>query len=46
MLAWQTDEMRMEQQRARKTFTYKLLPTPEQQRTLETVVWRCDVVTL
>jgi putative transposase len=31
----------MEQQSARKTFTYKLVPTPEQERTLETVVWRC-----
>jgi hypothetical protein len=31
----------MEQQRARKTFTYHLLPTPEQERTLATVVWRC-----
>jgi putative transposase len=33
----------MEQQSAsiRKTFKYKLLPTPEQARTLATVVWRC-----
>jgi putative transposase len=33
----------MEQQHAsvRKTFTYQLLPTPAQQRTLATVVWRC-----
>ena len=33
----------MEQQRAsvRKTYKYQLLPTPEQRRTLETVVWRC-----
>jgi hypothetical protein len=33
----------MEQQSdsVRKTFKYKLLPTPEQERMLETVVWRC-----
>jgi putative transposase len=31
----------MEQQSVRKTFTYQLLPTPEQERMLETVVWRC-----
>ena len=31
----------MEQPRVRKTFTYQLVPTPEQKRTLETVVWRC-----
>jgi putative transposase len=31
----------MEQQRVRKTFKYQLLPTPEQKRTLESVVWRC-----
>jgi putative transposase len=31
----------MDQQRVRKTFTYQLPPTPEQARTLETVVWRC-----
>jgi putative transposase len=36
----------MEQQSgsARKTFTYKLMPTPEQERTLESVVWRCREV--
>jgi putative transposase len=31
----------MEQQRVRKTYKYQLMPTPEQERTLETVVWRC-----
>jgi putative transposase len=31
----------MEQQRVRKTFKYRLLPTPEQERTLATVLWRC-----
>jgi putative transposase len=31
----------MEPQRVRKTFKYQLLPTPEQDRTLATVVWRC-----
>jgi putative transposase len=30
----------MDQQSARKACTYRLLPTPEQARTLETVVWR------
>src|SRR5215472_10604842 len=33
--------MAMEQQSVRKTFTYKLMPTPEQERTLQRVVWRC-----
>jgi hypothetical protein len=46
MLACQAEELRRDQQRARKTFTYKLLPTPEQERTLQTVVWRCGVVAL
>jgi putative transposase len=31
----------VEQQRVRKTYKYKLMPTPEQERTLATVVWRC-----
>src|SRR5215469_13561140 len=31
----------MDQQRARKTFKYQLMPTLEQERTLEKVVWRC-----
>src|SRR5215831_15617249 len=31
----------MEQGHARKTFKYKLLPTPEQEQALATVVWRC-----
>ena len=31
----------MEPQRVRKTFKYKLNPTPEQERALATVVWRC-----
>ena len=35
--------MRMEQQTGsvRKTFKYKLMPTPEQEQALATVVWRC-----
>jgi putative transposase len=33
--------MHMEEQRVRKTFKYKLVPTPEQERALATVVWRC-----
>lgn len=31
----------MEQQRVRKTYKYKLEPTPAQARALETVLWRC-----
>jgi putative transposase len=31
----------MDHQSVRKTFTHQLLPTPEQERTLATVVWRC-----
>jgi hypothetical protein len=31
----------MEQQQVRKTYKYKLMPTPEQERTLATVLWRC-----
>jgi len=34
----------MEPQRVRttyKTYKYKLIPTPEQARTLETILWRC-----
>src|SRR5215472_871460 len=33
--------MGMEEQRVRKTYKYQLLPTPEQERALATVVWRC-----
>jgi putative transposase len=31
----------MEEQHVRKTYKYKLMPTPEQERSLATVVWRC-----
>ena len=31
----------MEQPRVRKAYKYQLLPTPKQERTLATVVWRC-----
>src|SRR5215813_455142 len=31
----------MEHQSVRKTFKYKLIPTPEQEQALATVVWRC-----
>jgi hypothetical protein len=31
----------VEQQRVRKTFTYQLMPAPEQAPTLAMVVWRC-----
>src|SRR5262249_38317740 len=37
----QAEYRRMEQQTARKTFKYKLLPTPTQERTLAFVVRRC-----
>jgi putative transposase len=33
--------MSMEQQCVRKTFKYKLMPTPDQEQSLATVVWRC-----
>jgi putative transposase len=31
----------MEEHSVHKTYKYKLMPTPEQARTLATVVWRC-----
>jgi putative transposase len=31
----------MEQQGARKTYTYQLMPTPDQEQALATVLWRC-----
>jgi putative transposase len=31
----------MDQQSVRKTFKYQLMPTPEQERTLAIVMWRC-----
>src|SRR5215469_5908543 len=31
----------MEQQRVRKTYKYKLMPTSEQQRAMESVLWLC-----
>src|SRR5262245_55951527 len=36
----------MEQQssRVRKTYQYKLKPTPEQKQALETVLWRCRML--
>jgi putative transposase len=33
--------MDMDQPSVRKTFKYTLMPTPEQDRTLATVLWRC-----
>jgi putative transposase len=39
--ASQTEENRMDLQSVRKTYTYKLSPRPEQERALETVLWRC-----
>jgi hypothetical protein len=40
--------MRVDQQHGsvRKTYTFQLLPTPAQERTLATVLWRCGVVAL
>jgi putative transposase len=40
-LVCQAEYMRMEQQSVRKTYNYNLMPTPDQERTLATVVWRC-----
>jgi putative transposase len=31
----------MEEQSLRKTYKYKLMSTPKQERTLETALWRC-----
>ena len=31
----------MDQQSVRKTYKYKLMPTPDQEQALATVVWRC-----
>jgi hypothetical protein len=31
----------MDQQRVRKAFKYQLLPTPEQEQAMASVVWRC-----
>jgi putative transposase len=31
----------MDQQSVRKTYKYRLVPTPDQERVLETVLWRC-----
>jgi putative transposase len=31
----------MERQSVRKTYKYRLYPTPEQERVLETILWRC-----
>jgi putative transposase len=34
----------MEPHSRRKTYKYKLAPTPEQEQALETVLWRCRVL--
>src|SRR6516164_4487440 len=36
-----TELRHMEQHTTRKTYKYRLLPTPEQEQVLETVLWRC-----
>jgi putative transposase len=43
ILAYQAEEVRMEEQSGsvRKTYKYKLVPTPAQEQVLATVVWRC-----
>jgi hypothetical protein len=46
MLACQAEHVSMDQVRARKTFTYKLMSTAEQEQAVATVVWRCGVVAL
>ena len=33
--------MGMELETVRKTFKYKLIPTPEQEQALDAVLWRC-----
>ncbi len=33
--------MELHRDSTRKTYTYTLMPTPVQEQTLETVVWRC-----
>jgi putative transposase len=40
-LAYQAEQVSMEKQSARKTFKYKLTPTPAQEQALETVLSRC-----
>jgi putative transposase len=40
-LASPAEELRMDEQRVRKTCKCQLMPTPEQARALATVVWRC-----
>src|SRR5258708_31536792 len=42
--ACQAEWCGMEQERVRKTYTYKLKPTPEQERALDTVLWRCRML--
>jgi hypothetical protein len=37
----QAEEMDLDQRSVRKTFNYRLMPTPEQQRAMERVLWRC-----
>ena len=34
----------MDEQAVRKAYTYKLKPTPNQERELERVLWRCRVL--
>jgi putative transposase len=44
LLACQTEKLGMERQSVRKTYKYKLMPTPEQQRALDQVLWRCRML--
>jgi transposase len=34
----------MEQPSVRKTYQYRLMPTPAQERTLEATLWRCRML--
>lgn len=41
LLACQTEKVGRDRQRVRTTYQYQLMPTPEQQRAWDQVVWRC-----
>jgi len=40
-VAGQAECVSMEQQRVCKTYRYQLMPVPEQERAMATVLWRC-----
>src|SRR5262252_388977 len=44
-LAYQAELINVEQQqKVRKTYKYKLMPTPARERVLEHVLWRCHTL--